>query len=147
MTQQGLNAYRRTEVQSRTPLELVVMLYDGALRFAAVAYDAILRGDLRARRDATSRLLAIVAELQNTLDLERGGEVAASLDGLYDYMSRRVLEATSRNDAAPLEEVRRLLETLRESWLTLARMDAVDPVVAAAAIPQPQGASLMEQAR
>ncbi len=147
MTQQGLNAYRRTEVQSRTPLELVVMLYDGALRFAAVAHDAILRGDLGTRRDATSRLLAIVAELQNTLDLERGGEVAATLDGLYDYMSRRVLEATSLNDAARIDEVRRLLETLRESWLTLARMGAVDPVIAAGAIPQPPGVSLMEQAR
>ena len=92
MTQQGLNAYRRTEVQSRTPLELVVMLYDGALRFAVQARDAILQRDLHARREATSRLLAIVAELQNTLDLEQGGEVAATLDDLYGYMSRRVLE-------------------------------------------------------
>jgi flagellar secretion chaperone FliS len=88
-----------------------------------------------------------VAELQNTLDLERGGEVAATLDGLYDYMSRRVLEATSLNDAARIEEVRRLLETLRESWVTLARMGGVDPVIAAGAIPQPPGVSLMEQAR
>lgn len=133
MTQQGLNAYRRTEVQSRTALELVVMLYDGALRFAAVASDAILRRDIAARRDATSRLLAIVSELQNTLDLERGGEVAAALDGLYDYMTRRILEATTANDVAPLAEVRRLLETLRDGWLSVAATPAVDALVAAGA--------------
>lgn len=133
MTQQGLNAYRRTEVQSRTPLELVVMLYDGALRFTAVAQDAILRHDIHARHEATSRLLGIIGELQNTLDLERGGEVARSLDGLYDYMSQRVLDATSRNDAAPLAEIRRLLEPLRDAWLTLSRTPVVDPLVAAEA--------------
>jgi len=131
MTQQGLNAYRRTEVQSRTPLELVVMLYDGALRFTVLAHDAVLRRDIRARHDATSRLLGIISELQNTLDLERGGEVAASLDGLYDYMARRVLEATSRNDAAPLADVRRLLETLRDAWLTLSRTGGIDPALVA----------------
>lgn len=143
MTQQGLNAYRRTEVQSRTPLELVVMLYDGALRFTVIAHEATLRRDIRARHDATSRLLGIIAELQNTLDLERGGEVAASLDGLYDYMSRCVLDATSRNDAAPLAEVRRLLETLRDGWLTLARTPVVDPLVAAGA--EQMAATPMEQ--
>ena len=146
MTQQGLNAYRRTEVQSRTPLELVVMLYDGALRFAVQARDAILQRDLHARREATSRLLAIVAELQNTLDLEQGGEVAATLDDPYGYMSRRVLEATAANDHAPIDEVRRLLETLREGWLTLARTGGIDPLVAAAHTAPPPGA-LVEQGR
>ncbi len=135
MTQQGLNAYRRTEVQSRTPLELVVMLYDGALRFTAVARESILRGDLAARRDATSRLLAIVSELQSTLDLERGGEVAATLDALYDYVQARVLAATAANDVAPLDEVSRLLATLRDAWQTLAHPTAMDPALTAHRVP------------
>jgi flagellar protein FliS len=145
MTQQGLNAYRRIEVQSRTPLELVVMLYDGALRFAALAHDATLRHDLPARREATSRLLAIIGELQNTLDLEHGGEVAAALDGLYDYMSRRILEATAGHTAAPLDEVRRLLATLRDAWLAAANTGGIDPVVASSVMAP--AAALAEQAR
>jgi flagellar protein FliS len=145
MTQQGLNAYRRTEVQSRTPLELVVMLYDGALRFAALAHDATLRQDLPARRDATSRLLAIIGELQNTLDLVNGGEVATALDGLYGYMSHRVLEATAGNTPVPLEEVSRLLTTLRDGWLTVANTGGIDPVVAASAMAP--ATALLEQAR
>ncbi|MCC7180175.1 MAG: flagellar export chaperone FliS [Acidobacteria bacterium] len=146
MRQQGLNAYRRTEVQSRTPIELVVMLYDGALRFVAVAQDALRRRDIPARREATSRLLAIVSELQSTLDLERGGEVAARLDGLYDYVTRRILDVTAHNDEAALDEVRRLLETLRDGWQALARTATIDPMVAAVAA-RPAGPQTLEQTR
>lgn len=146
MRQQGLNAYRRTEVQSRTPIELVVMLYDGALRFVAVAQDALRRRDIPARREATSRLLAIVSELQSTLDLERGGEVAARLDGLYDYVTRRILDVTAHNDEAALDEVRRLLETLRDGWQALARTATIDPMVAAVAA-RTAGPQTLEQTR
>jgi flagellar protein FliS len=131
--QTGLKAYRQTEVQSRTPVELVVMLYDGALRFAALGSEAQRRGDIRARRDATTRLLAVLSELQSTLDLERGGDVAASLDALYTYMSHRVLAATMNNDAAPLEEIQRLLTPLREAWLAMANGETIDPLVAVGA--------------
>ncbi|MEZ5284183.1 MAG: flagellar export chaperone FliS [Vicinamibacterales bacterium] len=135
MYQQGLNAYRRTEVQSRTPLELVVMLYDGALRFTSQAREAIERRDIRARRDATSRLLAIVSELQNTLDLEKGGEVAVQLDGLYDYMTAKIVESSTKNDVAPLDEVRKLLEPLRDAWQTIASASQPASSVATPAIP------------
>lgn len=127
MKHKGLNAYRQTEVQSRTPLELVVMLYDGALRFLAVAHDAVVRHDIPARRDAISRVLAIVSELQSTLDLERGGVVAADLDNLYAYITTRVMDAAAKNDTAPLDDARRLLETLRDAWQTI----AVSPAAAA----------------
>jgi len=114
-------AYRQTEVQSRSPLELVVLLYDGALRFLAAAEDGFARGDIAARRQATSRLLAIVSELQATLDVERGGDIAISLDELYAYMTRRIVEATVTHSAAPLHDVRRVLEMLRGAWQELAQ--------------------------
>lgn len=133
MTQRGLNAYRRTEVQSRTPLELVVMLYDGALRFVVAAREAMERRDLHARREATSRLLAIISQLQSTLDMRQGGDVASSLDGLYAYMTERITTAAATHDPAPLDEVRRLLEMLREAWQAISQAPSVDPVVAAAA--------------
>jgi flagellar protein FliS len=76
----GAEAYRQTHVQSRSPLELVVMLYDGALRYLGETEEAMQRGDLVAKRDALSRVFAILSELQSTLNIEQGGETAASLD-------------------------------------------------------------------
>ena len=116
----GLASYRQTEVQSRTPLELVTMLYDGALRFMAVARDAIVRKDIPARRDALNRTMAIVSELQSALNLQAGGEVAVDLDRLYEYASVRLLDAAMRNDVAPVDEVRRIFEILRDGWATAA---------------------------
>jgi flagellar protein FliS len=124
MSYPGTRAYRVAEVQSRTPVELIVMLYDGALRFLALARDAVARRDIRTRREAISRLLAILAELQGTLDFERGGDMAVSLDALYDYMMRRIMDAAAAQDPAPLDEVRRLLETLREGWQAIAQAPA-----------------------
>lgn len=116
----GLASYRQTEVQSRTPLELVTMLYDGALRFLGVARDAIERRDINARREALNRALAIIGELQSTLNMEQGGEVAAELDKLYEYANTRLLDAAMKNDVAPIDEVRRIFEILREGWATIA---------------------------
>jgi len=122
--QQAASAYRQTEVQSRTPLELVVMLYDGALLFVGQARDAIERGDIRARREAISRTLAIMSELQSTLDMDKGGVISESLDGLYVYINGRLIDASSRQDPGPLEEAGRLLTTLRDSWAEIARATA-----------------------
>jgi flagellar protein FliS len=116
----GLATYRTTEIQSRTPLELVTMLYDGALRFLSAAREAIARNDIPARRDALNRALAVIAELQSTLNMEAGGEVAAELDRLYEYANLRLLDAAMRNDAAAVDEVRRIFEILREGWATIA---------------------------
>jgi flagellar protein FliS len=117
----GANAYRQTEVQSRTPLELVVMLYDGALRFVALARSALERKDIRARQQAISRALAIMSELQSTLDMEKGGEIAVSLDALYVYINGRILEGASKQNLAALDEAAHLLTTLRDGWSDIAQ--------------------------
>jgi flagellar protein FliS len=109
-------AYRRVESESRSPLELVVMLYDGALRFVNDAREAHARRDLRARGRAISKTLAIIGELQNTLDMERGGMVAEQLDNLYTYISSRLLDVTLQQDIAACDEVHKLLSTLRDGW-------------------------------
>lgn len=109
-------AYRRVESESRSPLELVVMLYDGALRFVNDARDAHARKDLRGRGNAISRALAIISELQNTLDIEKGGEVAEQLDDLYNYINSRLLDVTIKQDISACDEVHKLLSTLRDGW-------------------------------
>lgn len=124
-------AYRRVESESRSPLELVVMLYDGALRFVTDAQTAHARKDLRARGNAISRTLAIIGELQNTLDLEKGGAVADELDNLYTYINSRLLDVTLKHDASACDEVHKLLSTLREAWSQAASQPAAQQAVGA----------------
>jgi flagellar protein FliS len=109
-------AYQTVDAQSRSPLELVVMLYDGAIRFVGQARDAHATGDARKRGTSISRALAIVAELQATLDMERGHDVAAQLERLYHYMTTRLLDVTVKGDASGLDETLQLLGTLRDGW-------------------------------
>jgi flagellar protein FliS len=113
-------AYRQTETQSRTPLELVAMLYDGAIRFTTQAQAAAERRDIPARREAVSRAIAILSQLQSTLDVERGGDVARSLDGLYAFAIDRLLSASFKQDASQFNEVLNVLNTLREGWAAIA---------------------------
>ena len=110
------HAYRRVESQSRTPLELVVMLYDGALRFLNEAREAHARRDPVARGRAVSKALAIIAELQTTLDMEKGGAVAAQLDELYTYINTRLMDIAVKQDITACDEVHKLLTPLREAW-------------------------------
>jgi flagellar protein FliS len=111
----GADAYRRINVETKSPLELVLMLYDGALRFVGEAREAIARKDVGARTEATRRALDIITELQNTLNMEQGGDVARELDRLYAYMAARMLDVT-RGDAVAADEIHKLLGTLREGW-------------------------------
>jgi flagellar protein FliS len=123
--------YMQTQVRSSSPLELVVMLYDGLLRNTAAALDAMARRDIRARRDAISKSLAIISELQSTLNMEQGGDIAAQLDRHYTWMTDALIDATIKQDPTPLQDVRRVLETLREAWQQIAATKPVQPESAA----------------
>ena len=123
----GAQAYRRIQAESRSPVDLVLMLYDGALRFTGEARRAMARNDVPARAAAVDRVLAIIAELQNTLDVDRGGPIAAELDRLYTYMNTRLLDVTVRQDAAPLDDVQKVLTTLRDGWAQIAETGAGAP--------------------
>ena len=118
MVPRGADAYRKAEALSRSPVELVVMLYDGALRFVAQAEAAA--ADKRARSRALSRAMAIISELHNTLNVREGGDVAAELDRLYSFMHGRLIDVTMKGDTAALEDVRKVLITLRDGWSQVA---------------------------
>jgi flagellar protein FliS len=112
----ALATYQEVEVTSRSPLELVVMLYDGALGALRQAHDALVRRDLVTKRDAMRKALEILQHLQNSLNMDEGGEVAANLDGLYRLVVSRVIDANLNGDPAPLDEAIRVLATVREAW-------------------------------
>jgi flagellar secretion chaperone FliS len=113
--------YRANAVLTASPGQLVLMLYDGALKALALAQQAFLEPCPEPRRieNINRHLLkaqAIVAELQSGLNMEAGGEFAQTMNRLYDYHNRRLFEANLRKEVAPIVEVERLLRELRDAW-------------------------------
>lgn len=113
--------YRENAVLTASPGQLVLMLFDGALRALAQSRDAFGRPETDTRRieiinQQLLKAQAIIAELQGGLNFASGGEVAQTLNRLYDYYNRRLQEANLRKQVAPVEEVERLLGQLRSGW-------------------------------
>jgi flagellar protein FliS len=113
--------YRANAVLTASPGQLVLMLYDGALKALALAREAFAQPEADPRRIGTinEQLLktqAILQELQGGLNFEAGGEFARTMHRLYDYHSRRLLEANLRKREEPVIEVERLVRELREAW-------------------------------
>lgn len=113
-------AYRQQSVLTATPGQLVVMLYDGALRFLLQASTAMGAGDERTADAKLRRAEAIIDELHGTLDKERGGEVASRLEGVYVFCRRRLIEARIERDATIVASISELLGELREAWVEIA---------------------------
>src|SRR5438552_247645 len=115
------NRYQETSVTTSSPEQLVVMLYEGAVRSLKQAVTQIARKDLIGKRQSVDRALAIVQHLQGTLDMDRGGEIAIELDRLYSYVISKVLDGSIHLRTAPIEEAAKLLTTLLSSWEEVAK--------------------------
>lgn len=118
------NAYRESAVLTASPVQLVVMLYDGANRFLRQATVLYEQGDPIKGGQSIGRARAIVEELLATLDLERGGDIAPRLQGVYVYCLKLMTTAQLEKSTAPLAEVAGLLAELRASWAELAARQA-----------------------
>lgn len=92
------------------------MLYDGAIRFVEEADERLGTGNVPGAGERISRVLAIVAELQGALDFRHNPPLCSALDGLYTFMTQRLLEANGNRDGGALEEVLGLLRSLRDTW-------------------------------
>jgi flagellar protein FliS len=113
--------YQTQAVLTASPGQLVLMLYDGALRFLGYALDALQSPEDMPRRIEiinTNLIKAqnILTELQSNLNHEAGGDHAANLDRLYDYYLRRLFEANIKKQVEPVIEIERLLRMLRDGW-------------------------------
>jgi flagellar secretion chaperone FliS len=111
------NQYQNNQVTTASPEQLLIMLYDGAIRFVRQAAEAMAAGERMRKLESISKALGIVAELANTLDHEVGGEIAENLDALYHFMIRELTQANLKNDAEKLNVVEDLLCGLRETWM------------------------------
>ncbi len=116
--------YQEVEIETASPLELVVLLYDAAIASLQKAQEHIANRDISSRTRCLNKACSIITELQASLNLKEGGTVASSLDRLYHYIKNRIFDANLHQDAAPLREVVGLLCSLRSAWVQVARSEA-----------------------
>ena len=121
LAQSYARTYRANAVLTASPGQLVLMLYDGALKALGIAREAFGRPeeDYRRIEVINTQLLkaqAILNELASGLDLNAGGDVARTMQSLYEYHHHRLFEANLRKQVEPVVEVERLLRELRDAW-------------------------------
>ena len=105
--------YQNVQVLTADRVSLVVMLYDGILRFNRLALKAISDNDIHARGESINRSLEIIGELANSLNMEEGGEIARNLSRLYDFCSTALIEANLKSDAAVIQSVNRVVQEIK----------------------------------
>jgi flagellar secretion chaperone FliS len=110
------DTYLENRVLGASPIELLRMLYTAAIQAVQSARTHLGSGDIAARSKAISQAQAILNELDCSLDRDGGGELAARLSQLYEYMQTRLTQANLDQSEVPLTEVERLLNTLQEGW-------------------------------
>src|SRR3954462_9246594 len=109
-------AYRDSSVLTAPPERLVVMLYDGAHRFLFQAAHAMRSGDISLMNNRMQRAEAIITEPRQTLNHEKGGDIAGRLEAIYAFCQRHLLEARLKRDPERIEQVMKLLAELRDAW-------------------------------
>ncbi len=109
-------AYRRSEIETLTPRDLLVKLFEGLERFVEQAAIAMDNRHLEMATKNTQRIRDILFELQSTLNFEVGGDIAKQLDELYTFMTRETIEAGMKKDAARLRQLQRVIRPLLEGW-------------------------------
>lgn len=124
----GYEKYLETAVETASPARLIVMLYDGALRFVNEAIHAIQARNYEHQNYAFQRAQRILAELISSLDFEKGGEIAENLFRLYTYMYNQLVEANLQDSIERAQHVIQLLSELREAWDTVASQQEVQQV-------------------
>jgi flagellar secretion chaperone FliS len=128
-------SYRQVAIRTASPGQLVLMLYEGAIRFLERAQGGFeLDEPVEANTTVNNNIIRaqeIIRELDFSLDLDKGGDLAVQLHRLYDYFDRVLLEANLRKDPAGIAEVIERIGVLRDAWATMLRRqgDATDTAV------------------
>lgn len=118
--QQQYNKYLEAQVKTASPIQLVCMLYDGAIKFSNLALMGIKEGNIEKKTVNIVKTEKIINELRISLNFDKGGEIATNLDKLYDFIYTYLMDANTNDDIAKLEHVIKMLSSLRESWNTIA---------------------------
>tara|TARA_B100001971_G_scaffold213155_1_gene245523 strand:+ start:114964 stop:115359 length:396 start_codon:yes stop_codon:yes gene_type:complete len=117
----GLGAYKKTSVQTASKEQILLMLYQAAIKNCKKAIESIENKDIAAKGVFIGKLQDIIIELNNSLDFEVGGDVARELSSLYDYMIYSSTQANIKIEKEPLEGVLNVLNTLYDGWANAVR--------------------------
>lgn len=111
-----LNAYRQTAVTTASKEQVLIMLYEGAIKYLKKASECCQKKDIPGKATAVGKAHDIINELNNSLDFTIGGDVAKNLERLYSYMVDLLTQGNLNNDPEKFDQARKLLETLLEGW-------------------------------
>jgi flagellar protein FliS len=111
-----MNQYQQNQIMTASQEQILIMLYDGAIRFCRQAITASEAGDVAEKLGRIAKTYAIVTEFSNSLNHEIGGDIAADLDGLYHFMLRELNKARTDTSGEHLRSVEKLLVDLRLTW-------------------------------
>lgn len=124
-------SYQQVATRTASPGQLVLMLYDGAIRFLERAQTGFTLDDpVESNTTVSNNILRaqdIIRELDCSLNLDAGGELAVKLRGLYDYFDRRLMESNLRKESAGLQEVIHRLVVLRDAWAKMLQSHGAAP--------------------
>jgi flagellar protein FliS len=112
----GVEVYKEHAVGTQSKGRLIVMLYEGAIKFMNLAVKGMEAGDYAAKGRHIARAQDIINELNAVLDMDAGGEIAANLRRLYCFMTKRLSEANTNKDPQIIREVIKLMEELNQGW-------------------------------
>lgn len=120
MSKRGIGEYGavkvETDVAGSDRVGLISMMFDALIDTLVMAEAQIKRNDITAKWESISRASRIVLGLQSALDHEKGGELAANLDELYGYVTRRLIHANATNDPAIITEIKGMMGEIRDAW-------------------------------
>ena len=112
--------YKQVQVKTANKEKLLIMLYQGCIKFLRLAKKSIEEEDIQGANNYIIRSQDIIRELMNTLDREKGGEIATNLYSLYDFMNRQLIEANVNKDVEKIEVVEDMMMELLDSWKQIA---------------------------
>lgn len=111
-----LNAYRQTAVTTASREQVLIMLYEGAIKHLKKAAESCATKDLAAKGVAVGKAHDIINELSNSLDFNVGGDIAKNLERLYGFAIDQIIQGNLNNDPAKFDSARKILENLLDGW-------------------------------
>ena len=116
----GIAAYKDSAITTQSKGRLIVLLYEGAIKFMNLAIKELEAKNYEAKGQYINKAQDIINELNAVLDMDAGGEIASNLRKLYCFMNNRLSEANSKRDPKMIREVIELMEELNQSWKAIA---------------------------
>jgi len=119
METQPTDSYKKSQVETASPIDLIIILYDRVIVLLDKARNEILEKKFEEKNTSLTKATDIVFELLTTLDNDKGGEIAASLSRIYNFVIREITNANMSLNTKELDNAKRILSELRESWISI----------------------------